>query len=182
MDQPSTPRNETMRKRRRKFLQLVVLGGGASLLAATPWPPEARAAEGTDALLLTCMDYRLMDDIERYMNGRGMRNKYDHVILAGASLGAITDKYPAWNQTFWQHLDIAIQLHHIHAVMLMDHRDCGAYKVILGPEHASDPAVEKATHAAQLGKLQRLVGEKYPQLKTEALLMSLDGSVEVIAT
>ena len=38
-----------------------------------------------------------MDEIEKYMSGRGMQNNYDHIVLASASLGAVTDKYPAWN-------------------------------------------------------------------------------------
>jgi carbonic anhydrase len=126
------------------------------------------------------MDYRLMDDIERYMSGRGLRDKYDHVILAGASLGALTEKFPAWNQTFWEHLGIAIQLHHIQRVVVMDHRDCGAYKVILGAEHAKDPAVELATHATHLKKLQGMIKEKHPTLEVEMLLMSLDGKAEVV--
>lgn len=54
------------------------------------------------------MDYRLIDETERYMSARGLRDKYDHIILAGASLGALTDQYPAWNQTFWEHLEIAL--------------------------------------------------------------------------
>jgi carbonic anhydrase len=166
---------------RRSFLQLAALGGGASLLAVTPLIPEARAAGATDALLLSCMDFRLMDDIERYMSGRKLRDKYDHVVLAGASLGAITDKYPAWNKTFWEHLDIAIKLHNIHTVIVMDHRDCGAYKVILGPEHAKDPKTEKETHATQLKKLKAQIVQKYPKLKVEMLLMALDGKVEVIS-
>lgn len=165
---------------RRGFLQLAVWGAGAGLLATGAWPQGVRAAGGTDALLLSCMDFRLMDDIERYMSGRGMQNKYDHVVLAGASLGAITDKYPAWNQTFWEHLDIAIKLHNIHTVMVLDHRDCGAYKVILGAEHAKDPGVEKDTHAAQLKKLSAMIHQKHPELKVETLLMALDGKVEVI--
>ena len=165
---------------RRKFVQLAALGGGASLLAVASWLPEARAAGGTDALLLSCMDFRLMDDIERYMSGRGLRDKYDHFVLAGASLGAITDKYPAWNKTFWEHLDIAIKLHNIHTVIVLDHRDCGAYKVILGAEHAKDPKVEKDTHAAQLKKLKGMINEKYPKLKVETLLMALNGKVETL--
>jgi hypothetical protein len=167
-------------KSRRKFLQLAALGGGASLLLSASWLPGAKASGGTESLLLSCMDYRLVDDIERYMNGRGLRDKYDHVILAGASLGAITDKYPAWNKTFWEHLDIAIKLHNIHTVMVMDHRDCGAYKVILGAEHTKDAKVEQDTHAAQLMKLKGMISEKYPHLKIETLLMSLDGKVDVI--
>lgn len=166
---------------RRKFLQFAAVGGGATLLSATSWLPQARAAGEADALLLSCMDFRLMDDIERYMSGRGLRDKYDHVILAGASLGAVTDKYPAWNTTFWEHLDIAMKLHNIHTVIVLDHRDCGAYKVVLGAEHAKDPKVETDTHAAQLKKLKGQINKKHPKLKVEMLLMALDGKVESIS-
>ena len=166
---------------RRKFVQLAALGGGVSLLSALGGMPQARAAGGTDALLLTCMDFRLMDDIERYMTGRGLRDKYDHVVLAGAALGAVTDKFPAWNKTFWEHLDIAIQLHSIHTVIVLDHRDCGAYKVILGAAHAKDAQTETASHATQLKTLKGMIASKYPKLKIETLLMALDGKVETIS-
>ena len=157
---------------------MAVLGAGVSLLARVPW---ARAAGPTDALLLSCMDYRLVDDVERYMAGRKLRDRYDHVVLAGASLGAVTDRYPAWKQTFWDHLDIAIQLHRIHTVILLDHRDCGAYKVILGAEHAKDPGTEREAHATQLRTLKTQIVARHASLKVEMLLMALDGSVEVIA-
>lgn len=165
---------------RRKFLELVALGGGASLLAAGAHVPQAHAAGTTEALLLTCMDFRLMDEIERYMSARGLRDKYDHIVLAGASLGAVTDKYPAWNKTFWEHLDISIQLHHIRRVIVIDHRDCGAYKLVLGEEHLKDAKVEKQTHAAELRKLKDQIREKYPELEVEMKLMSLGGRVESI--
>ncbi len=173
----SPPKSSGMNRRR--FLSLAALGS-ASLLVPTPWMPRARAKGGVEALLLSCMDYRLLDDIVHYMNGRGLKDKYDHVILAGASLGATTERYPAWNETFWQHLEIAIQLHKIKKVMIMDHRDCGAYKVILGPEHLKSPEVEKETHAQYLKKLGNMVRERYPKLEIELLLMNLDGSVTPI--
>ena len=165
---------------RRKFLRLAALGGGASLLSlalpdGVPW-----AAGKTEALLLSCMDYRLIDEIDRYMTSRGLRDKYDHIILAGASLGAITEKYPAWNKTFWGHLDVAIQLHHIHKVIVMDHRDCGAYKVILEKDFYQDPVKETAIHSEKLNELRRQIKAKYPKLEVELLLMDLDGKVENI--
>jgi len=126
------------------------------------------------------MDFRLMDDIDRYMSSRDLREKYDHVVLAGASLGALTTKYPAWNKTFWQHLDIAIKLHHIHKVMVMDHRDCGAYKVILGEDFAANPPRETEVHAQQLRALAKRVHGQYRTLEVELLLMKLDGSVEAV--
>ena len=156
------------------------MGTGVSLLSAVP-KGEARAASNVDALLLSCMDFRLMDNIEQYMAGRGLRDNYDHLILAGASLGALTEKYPAWNRTFWDHLDVAIKLHNNKTVLVMDHRDCGAYKVILGEDFGKMPEKETKVHAEHLKKLKSAIAKKYPALKVETLLMALDGTVETIA-
>lgn len=62
----------------------------------------------------------------------------------------------------------------------MDHRDCGAYKVILGEDLTKDPTREKSAHASKLKELGRLITDKYPKLEVELLFMSLDGTVEVI--
>ena len=160
---------------------LLRAGAAASLAAAAGLAPSAARAGGkVEALLLSCMDFRLMDDVERFMSGRlALRNNYDHVVLAGASLGAVTDRYPAWNETFWGHLDVAIQLHGIHRVVVMDHRDCGAYKVILGKSFA-DGVEEARVHAAQQRALRAKIRSKYEHLDVDLLLMALDGSVERI--
>ncbi|MGQ9366939.1 carbonic anhydrase [Azospirillum sp. ST 5-10] len=165
---------------RRRFLKIAALGGGAMLLGL-PAARDAKAAGSVEALLLSCMDYRLVDDTTRYMDGRGLTNNYDHVILAGASLGALTDQKVAWNETFWNHVDVAKQLHHIKKVMVMDHRDCGAYKVFLGADFSTDRAKETEVHTATLSKLGGMIKEKHPDLEVELLLMSLDGTVEKVA-
>ena len=170
-----------MRPDRRQFCRVATLGGGAALFGLFVPDSVAGAAAPVDALLLSCMDYRLVDETERYMSGRGLRNKYDHIVLAGASLGAVTDKFPAWGQTFWQHLEVAIQLHQVHKVIVLDHRDCGAYKTILGEESSNDPARETAAHTTQLHKLRDQIKQKQPALEVELLLMAVDGKVTAIA-
>jgi len=175
-------------------MHLATLGGGIALLGlATPWRLAQAAddhgagkastapAHTTEALLLSCMDYRLIDDIVHYMDGRDLTNRYDHVILAGASLGAITSDFKDWNKTFWEHLQISIDLHHIKKVILLDHRDCGAYKVILHADFSKDPTLETRVHSKYLHDLAVAIHKRYPQLETETLLMSLDGSVETVA-
>lgn len=166
---------------RRQFLKTLALGGGAASLTVLLPAARSHAAGQTEALLLSCMDFRLVDHTARYMASRGLKDKYDHVILAGAALGALTDKFPAWNQTFWDHLSVALELHKIHQVIVLDHRDCGAYKVILGEDFAPDPAPETTMHATQLKRLGRMIREKYPALEVELLLMALDGKVEAIS-
>ncbi len=165
---------------RRNFLKTVVLGGGASLFSFTWGSSTSLSAGQTDALLLSCMDYRLVDYTLHYMVGRGLRDKYDHVVLAGASLGAITDKYPEWNKTFWDHLGLAIKLHSIHKVMVLDHRDCGAYKLILGEECCNNRERETKAHRTQLQSLGKSISKKYSDLEVELLLMDLNGVVEKI--
>lgn len=100
-----------------------------------------------------------MDEIERYMLRRGLYHNYDHIVLAGASLGAVTDKYPAWSRTFWDHLDLAVNLHEIHTVMVMDHRDCGAYKILLGEDYSKDTDRETAEHTIKLTQLKDMINK-----------------------
>ena len=164
---------------RRRFATLASAMAGA-MLAAPLMSRFARAAGEADALLLNCMDYRLTGKITEYMAGQGLAGKYDQVILAGASLGAVTDKYPDWGRTFREHLAVAIELHHIHEVIVIDHRDCGAYKVILGRDYASDPAAETTIHAEMLHRLRREIHKLHPKLDMRLGLMSLDGKVEPI--
>jgi hypothetical protein len=168
------------KENRRKFLQLAVLSSGITLLTAMPGISDARADGKAKTLLLSCMDYRLMDEIERYMLRLGLYHNYDHIVLAGASLGAVTEKYPAWTRTFWDHLDLSVKLHEIETVIVMDHRDCGAYQMLLGEDYSKDTQKETAVHTANLMRLKGLINEKYPQIEVKTLLMDLNGGVEVI--
>lgn len=163
---------------RRSLLKAGAFLAGAGLAGLQARP--AASAGKTEALLLTCMDFRLMDDVARYMERRGLAERYDHVILAGASLGAFTEKYPAWAQTFWSHLRLSRELHHVARLIVLDHRDCGAYNALLGPEHARTPTVELETHGAHLRRLRAEALKREPGLEVETLLMALDGAVEAV--
>ena len=163
---------------RRKFIKLAALGAGSALFFAGA---PARASGTAEAMLLSCMDFRLVDDLVKFMDGKGLTNEYDHIVLAGASAGATSDKFAGWHETFWSHLKVAIDLHKVTKVMVIDHRDCGAYKIAFGPDHAADPALELAVHAAVLRPFAAKIKEKYASLEVETYLMALDGSVEDIA-
>lgn len=159
---------------RRHFLRLALVGGVVAT-ASTALPLVPAQAGGTaEALLLSCMDYRLVDDIVRYMDGRSMTNQYDHVVLAGGSLGAVSDKLN-WGKTFWDHLDVAIKLHHIKKVIILDHKDCGAYRVVFERDYKGDE--ELAIHREQLNTLRAAIKERHPSLEVETLIMDLDGKV-----
>ena len=151
--------------------------GTAGLAALTR---AARAAADIEALALTCIDYRLIDDAVRFFNAMKLRNEYDQVELAGAALAAVSPKFPSSNQAFWDHVGIAKTLHNIKKVIVVDHRDCGAYKVAFGDAYAGHGAAETAQHKGVMLEAQAMLKMKFPGLGSEFYLMSLNGSAERI--
>jgi hypothetical protein len=166
---------------RRRLIGLVGIGAAGLLSGMGLTGHRAFAAGTAEALLLNCIDYRLTGATTRYMAEKQLAGKYDQVILAGASLGANTEKFPSWGTTFREHVQIAIDLHHIRRIVVIDHRDCGAYKEILGKDLAANPKEEFEVHAAQMRSLKTDIGRKHPDLEVELLLMGLDGKVETVA-
>ncbi len=72
----------------------------------------------------------------------------------------------------------AKQLHAIKKVILVDHRDCGAYKVAFGKDYKGEGAAETAQHKQVMEKLKAEMAKKHPDLQTEFYLMALDGKAE----
>ncbi|MFO1062078.1 MAG: carbonic anhydrase [Dongiaceae bacterium] len=163
---------------RRTFIKLATLGAGVALLYGAA--PRLALAGHAKALMLSCMDYRLIDANVSFMREQGLDKEYDYVILAGASLGVVSDKFADWHATFWQHLDVAIKLHAIEEVIVVDHRDCGAYRLALGADAVATSEKELAAHVATLTEFARQVRDKQPKLGLQAFLMGLDGKAEPI--
>jgi carbonic anhydrase len=153
---------------------LGVLGGalGISLVAG-----EAEGATVT-ALAITCIDYRLVDDAVKFFDSHKLTNDYDQVSLAGASLAAVSAKFPSSNTAFWDHIAIAKQLHAIKKVILVDHRDCGAYKVAFGKDYHGEGAAELAQHKTVMTEVQAKLKKLHPDLTSEFYLMAVDGKTE----
>jgi len=106
---------------------------------------EISKAAGVPLLMLQCMDYRYPHRTIQTMDSLGLRGKYDQLILAGASLGVIHKL--EWQTTFLDQLDFAIKEHGVTQVLILDHRDCGAYKKFLDPPVTpDDPKKEKDAH------------------------------------
>jgi hypothetical protein len=140
-------------------------------------PLAARAAE-VEALALTCIDYRFVDDGIRFIDGMGLTKNFDQVALAGASLAAISDKFPSSNAAFWDHVNIAKSLHHVKKLIVVDHRDCGAYKVAFGDKFAPNPPEEDAQHKDVMEQLKDQLSRRHPDLTSEYYLMALDGTAK----
>jgi hypothetical protein len=157
---------------RRALAKLLAGIAGASLV------PFAVGAATVTALGVTCIDYRLVDDAVRFFDARHLTKEYDHLSLAGASLAAVSDKFPSSNAAFWDHINIAKQLHHIRQLIVVDHRDCGAYKVAFGKDYKGEGAGETAQHKSVMEQVKTKLAATHPDLESEFYLMALDGTTE----
>jgi carbonic anhydrase len=153
---------------------LAAAGGilGAGLLSA-----PARSATVT-ALAVTCIDYRLVDEGVKFFAAQNLSNDYDQVALAGASLAAVSPKFPSSNAAFWDHVGIAKQLHHIKKIVVVDHRDCGAYRVAYGKDFQAAGAPELAQHRAVMLQVKARLAKTHPDLASEFYLMAVDGKTQ----
>jgi carbonic anhydrase len=115
------------------------------------------------------------------MDSKGLRGKYDQLILAGASLGAVHK--PEWMTTFLDQLGFAIKEHGVKEVLILDHRDCGAYKHLLipgvGPE---DPEKEKTAHIEVSKKAVNLITKRFKEIEeVHCLLLPIEAVEELIS-
>ncbi|MEY4966439.1 MAG: hypothetical protein RL274_2022 [Pseudomonadota bacterium] len=157
---------------RRALGKLLAGAAGASLL-----PGAAKAANVT-ALAITCIDYRLVDNTVAFFHAKHLTKDYDQVSLAGASLAAVSNKFPSSNAAFWDHVGIAKRLHHIKKVIVVDHRDCGAYKVAFGTAFKGEGAAKTNQHKAVMQQVKAKLAKTHPDLTAEFYLMAPDGKAE----
>lgn len=142
--------------------------------------PRLSKAANVPLLMLTCMDSRYPHRIIQTMDSRGLRGKYDQLILAGASLGIVHKR--EWEITFLDQLGFAIKEHGVKEVMILDHRDCGAYKKLLvpgvGPE---DPKKEKKAHTRICKQAIGLITEQFKEIEEVHCLLLPIETVEKLA-
>ena len=136
------------------------------------------AGHSKNLLLLSCIDLRYPDVIHTCMEPR-FHKRYDHVSLAGAGLAPVVDfgadRKPHWQQTFLEHVAISIALHSIKAVIVMDHRDCGAYqKFGLLTDQESGSKKEATVHFQQMRRLRALLKSEFPKLAFYGILLPIE--------
>lgn len=134
---------------------------------------------GDIGLALSCIDYRLFDATIELLKQDCCVDAFDHTILAGASLGYNQDDYESWKQTFIDHVNLAIELHHIKKIVVIDHEDCGAYKLFY-PHLKKHHSCERKHHIKNINKFIKQMKKLYPELHYSGYLLALDGSYERI--
>ncbi len=133
--------------------------------------------ENYKAMVLSCIDPRFQDLVHKETVKKGLTNKYSACTIAGACIGVVAPTFKKWHQTFWENLDISVQLHNIKKVIVINHRDCGGAVAAYGQEKFANREIETETHKSALIEFKKQLKIKHPKLEAELYLMDFDGSV-----
>ena len=128
-------------------------------------------------MVLSCIDPRFQPIVYKYLKKKKLNGKYSSFTIAGAALGVTANKFKKWHKVFWDNIDISIKLHKIKKLIVMNHRDCGAAKIINGKKEFSK-INEIKVHKNSFKKIKKIFKKKYPNLIIETLLISLNQKVE----
>lgn len=130
-------------------------------------------------LLISCVDFRLRHETERLMRTQlHLLDDYDEVAMPGASLALTQTGHPHWKETLEDIVALVEKLHNIKRIILLDHRDCGAYKLIKGNKYSKTKEIETESHKETLLEAKKILEKKFPNLKVYTMLLGLDGVVE----
>ena len=141
----------------------------------TQLAPGVAAKDKPSIFLLTCIDYRYAHRIVDLMDSKGLRRKYDVFALAGAAGGA--NEEPDWLEVLVNHIKVARDIGHpIDRLIILEHRDCGAYKAFFGLEWDKVlPPEETAAHQRQVIILSEALEKEFGNsLKIDSFLLARD--------
>ena len=125
-----------------------------------------------EAMVLSCMDPRFQPKVYRYLNGKKLTGKYSSFTIAGAAIGVTHKKFKKWHSTFIDNLSTSIKLHKINKLIVINHRDCGAAKIVNGKKKFTS-IIENKIHKDSFKEIKKNLNKKFPNLKIYFKILSL---------
>ena len=129
------------------------------------------------AMVLSCMDPRFQHLVHNHLKKKKLTGKYSAFTIAGAAVGVTHNKFKKWHKTFYDNLGTSIQLHKIEKLIVINHKDCGAAKIANKKKELST-LNEIKIHIESFKNIKKTIKEKFPKLKIEFYLISLDKKVK----
>ena len=128
-------------------------------------------------MVLSCIDPRFQHLVHNHLKKKKLIGKFSAFTIAGAAIGVTHHKFKQWHKTFYDNLETSIQLHRIEKLIVINHKDCGAAK-IANQKKEFNTYDELKIHLESFTKIKKTIKKKFPKLKIEFYLMSLDKKVK----
>ena len=125
-----------------------------------------------EAMVLSCMDPRFQPKVFKYLKAKKLTGKYSSFTIAGAAIGVTHKKFKKWHSTFIDNLSTSIKLHKINKLIVINHRDCGAAKIVNGKKKFTS-IIENKIHKDSFKEIKKNLNKKFPNLKIYFKILSL---------
>ena len=129
------------------------------------------------AMVLSCIDPRFQPIVYNYLKKKKLTGKYSSFTIAGSAIGVTANKFKRWHKVFWDNFKTSVKLHNIKKLIVINHRDCGAAKIINGKKDFTI-INETNVHKNSFQKIKKIFRKKYPKLSIELKIISLNSNVE----
>ena len=125
-----------------------------------------------EAMVLSCMDPRFQPKVYKYLKAKKLTGKYSSFTIAGAAIGVTHKKFKKWHSTFIDNLSTSIKLHKINKLIVINHRDCGAAKIVNDKKKFTS-IIENKIHKDSFKKIKKILNKRFPKLKISFRILSL---------
>ena len=125
-----------------------------------------------EAMVLSCMDPRFQPKVFKYLKAKKLTGKYSSFTIAGAAIGVTHKKFKKWHSTFIDNLSTSIKLHKIKKIIVINHKDCGAAKIVNGKKKFNS-IIENKIHKESFKKIKKILNNRFPTLKINFKILSL---------
>ena len=125
-----------------------------------------------EAMVLSCMDPRFQPKVYKYLKAKKLTGKYSSFTIAGGAIGVTHKKFKKWHSTFIDNLSTSIKLHKINKLIVINHRDCGAAKIVNGKKKFTS-IIENKIHKDSFKVIKKTLNKKFPNLKIYFKILSL---------
>ena len=125
-----------------------------------------------EAMVLSCIDPRFQPKVFKYLKTKKLTGKYSSFTIAGAAIGVTHRKFKKWHSTFLDNLSTSIKLHNIKKLIVINHSDCGAAKIVNGKKKFNY-SIENKIHKDSFKKIKKILSKKFPKLNLNFKILSL---------
>ena len=128
-------------------------------------------------MVLSCMDPRFQPLVFNYLKKKKLNGKYSAFTIAGSAIGVTHNKFKKWHSVFLENLSTSIKLHKIEKLIVINHTDCGAAKIVNGNKKF-DSLIEDNIHKSSFIEIKRKIKKQFPKIKIDLNLISLDNKIK----
>ena len=127
------------------------------------------------ALMISCIDFRLVEVINSFAKTEGLADNYDHLKIAGSALSLARPTGESIRNFLLDQIAVSLNSHQARVVYIINHEDCGAYG---GKAACESDQAEFNQHQIDLKSALEIIKNKFPEVEVKLYWLKLNKSFQ----